>query len=224
MSFFEKLTDGLRLYEVILLILGAIMFIALIVIMIVYASQRRTLKPLFMFFAIPVLMIVWPSIQKIKIDGEGAEIEKQVAAVEQNPTEENKEELQKTIEKLQNRNVKDPEVVKRVIKGYYLLGNNQAATQTMETLPKYEKADAMIKDVKTSIAITSKLEQQLTAVNQNPADSAKIKELNRLTLEATQLSIKNEQTKADILVADKKIETYKRTNPQVKLRTQFSHQ
>ena len=74
MSFFEKITDGLHSYEVIIMILGSLMFIALIIMMIIYAAQKRTLKPLFMFFVVPLLMLVWPSVQKIKIDGKGAEI------------------------------------------------------------------------------------------------------------------------------------------------------
>src|SRR5687767_7661917 len=93
MNLFDKLTDGLRLYEVVLLLLGSIMFLALVIMLIIYSAQRRRLKPLFMFFAVPVLMIVWPSIQKIRIDGKGAEIEKQIAEVQKNPSEENKDKL-----------------------------------------------------------------------------------------------------------------------------------
>lgn len=221
MSFFEKLTDGLRLYEVILLLLGAVMFLALVAMMIVYASQRRTLKPLFMFFAIPVLMLVWPSVQKIKIDGQGAEIEKQVAAVEKNPTDENKKELEETVAALEDRNVKDPEVVKKIIKAHYLLGDSKAAKDAIQTLPASETADPEVKNIRTSIIVTDKLQEQLQVVNQNPADSNKIKELNQLKIEASQLEVKNEELKTDIKVADQKVTNYQKDNPRVRIRSQL---
>lgn len=221
MSFFEKMTDGLRLYEVILMILGAIMFLALVVMMIIYATQRRTLKPLFMFFAIPVLMLVWPSVQKIKIDGQGAEIEKQVAAVEQNPTEENKKQLEETIASLEDRNVKDPDIVKKIIKAHYLLGDSKAAADAIQTLPADETADPEVKNIKTSIIVTGKLQEQLQLVNQNPNDSNKIKELNQLKIQASQLEVKSEELKTDMKVADQKIINYQKDNPRVRIRSQL---
>jgi hypothetical protein len=191
MSFFEKLTDGLRLYEVVLLILGSIMFLALVAMLIIYASQRRRLKPLFMFFAVPVLMIVWPSIQKIRIDGKGAEIENRTADVQKNPTDENKEKLSELLADVEKRDVKDPDVVKDVAVAQYVLGNDKAAEETMESLPPSTKDDPKMTELRRSILLSNQLRAQLTAVQQNPADSGKIRELDQLQQQAASLFLKN---------------------------------
>jgi len=224
MSFFEKLTDGLHLYEVIILVLGSLMFIALVIMMIIYASQRRNLKPLFMFFAVPVLLLVWPSVQKIKIDGKGAEIEKQIAAVETNPTEENKEKLKDLVNDVENRDVKDPEVKKDVAKAHFILGNIKAAEETIKTLPPKEAADPSILDIKKSIVISNQLQHQIMDVKANPTDSNKIKALNATQLEATKLDIKNPEVTNNIKIANDQIINYKRINPRVSMSIHLIHQ
>lgn len=191
MSLFEKLTDGLRLYEVVLLLLGSIMFLALVIMLIIYSAQRRRLKPLFMFFAVPVLMIVWPSIQKIRIDGKGAEIEKQIAEVQKNPTEENKDKLSELLTDVEKRDVKDPDVVKDMAVAQYVLGDDKKAEETIEHLPPALKDDPKVMQVRRSIILSNQLRAQLTAVQQNPADSGKMRELDRLQQQAATLSIKN---------------------------------
>jgi hypothetical protein len=215
MNFFEKLTDGLHLYEVVILVLGSVMFLALVAILIIFSAQRRSLKQLFMFFAVPVLMLVWPSIQKIKISDTGAEIEKQIAQVEENPSAENKESLKASIKFLEKRDIKDPEVRKRLIKAHYLLGNNKAAEETIKTLPPADAADTRIRDIKTSINVSDKLKSQLELVNKNPEDSNKIKELNKIRSEASQLKVKNEELTVRIDTAQKRIVNYGKTNPNV---------
>jgi hypothetical protein len=223
MSFFEKITDGLHLYEVIILVLGSLMFLALIIMMIIYASQRRTLKPLFMFFGVPVLMLVWPSIQKIKIDSKGAEIEKQVAEVQKNPSEENKEKLQGLVEDVENRDVKNPDVKKDVAKAYFILGNNKAAEATIHTLSPKDTADPKITDIRKSIAVSHLLQQQILEVKQNPTDSNKVKELNKTQIEATQLEVKNPEVTNNIKVANQQVTNYQRINPRVRMTTTIPH-
>jgi hypothetical protein len=218
MSFFEKITDGLRLYEVILLMMGVIFFLALVIIFIVYAAQQRPLKPLFMFFAVPVLMLVWPSIAKIKIDGEGADIQTKIAAVEQNPTEENKEKLKDAVETLEGRGVKDPTVLKKVMLAHYLLGDTAAAKATIQRLPADIVAkDTTVKKVVTSIDLNSRLQKQINIVNQSPTDSTKIKELNAIKTEASTYGVKSEQLEKSINIATEKVETYRTINPRVVL-------
>ena len=223
MSFFEKITDGLHSYEVIIMILGSLMFIALIIMMIIYAAQKRTLKPLFMFFVVPLLMLVWPSVQKIKIDGKGAEIVKQLDEVENNPTTENKEELEGLVNDLENRDVKDPGTRKRIAKAYFLLGNNKAAEQTINTLAPKDTADTGISDLRKSIVVSNHLQEQIQVVKQNPADSNKVKELNRIQQEATTLEVLNPEVTNNIKVANEQIINYKRINPQVKMTTNLNH-
>jgi tetratricopeptide repeat protein len=223
MNFFEKLTDGLRLYEVIILVLSSLMFIALLVIMIIYVAQKRPLKPVLIFFSVPVLLLVWPSIQKIKIDGQGAEIEKQVAVVEKSPTNENIEKLKDLIDDVEDRDVKDPEVKKDVAKAHFVLGDVKKAEETLHTLPAKQAADPEVADIKKSITVFNQLQHQISEVKQNPADSNKIKALNAMQIEATKLDIKNPQVTSNIKVANEQIKNYKLVNPKFTLSNRFNN-
>lgn len=218
MSFFERITDGLRLYEVVLLMMGSIMFLVLVVMLVIYASQRRPLKPLLIFFAVPVLMLVWPSVQKLKIDEKGVEFNNAVAKMQQDPSEENKNEVKKILTTLENRNVKDPDVRTNVAVAQYLLGDTKSAEATIATLPPKAVMDPRIRDIKTSIAVNTQLKQQLEVVQQNPNDSAQVKELDRIQMKAEQLPIKNDSIKSTIRMSDSKIIEYKRINPKIDLR------
>lgn len=219
MSFFEKITDGLRLYEVVLLMMGSIMFLVLVIMLIIYASQRRTLKPLLIFFAVPVLMLVWPSVQKLKIDEKGVEFNNAVAKMQQDPSEENKKEVKDILSTLENRNVKDPDVRTNVAVAQYLLGDTKAAEATIATLPPKAVTDPRIMNIKNSIAVNTQLKQQLEVVKQNPNDSTQVKELDRIQTKAEQLPIKNDSIKKTIQISDNKIIEYKRIHPKINFRT-----
>ena len=90
MSFFEKITDGLKLYEVLMLGFGSVMFLVLLVLLVLFAVRKRSLKQLLLYFGIAVLMLGWPSVQKIKIDKTGVEVDKAAEQYAEKPTEENK--------------------------------------------------------------------------------------------------------------------------------------
>lgn len=62
MKFFE----GLLSYEIVLLVMGVILFLFMLVIMVVFVVKQRPIRSLVVFFLLPVVMIGFPSIEKIK--------------------------------------------------------------------------------------------------------------------------------------------------------------
>jgi len=56
------LFDGLHLYEIVLLVLGVMLFFVLVVILIIFAIQRRGITAVLPFFIASVLMIAFPAI------------------------------------------------------------------------------------------------------------------------------------------------------------------
>lgn len=80
-----KLFEGLLLYEVVLLLLGVVLFIALVGVLIYSVMRRRSIAPLLFFFMIPVVMIGFPAIQKVKFDKDGVEIEKEIKTIANQP-------------------------------------------------------------------------------------------------------------------------------------------
>ena len=217
MSFFEKITDGLKLYEVLMLGFGSLMFLLMLVLLVVFAVGKRSLKQLLVYFGIAVLMLGWPSLQKIKIDRTGVEVEKNAEQYAEQPTAENKKKVADLIEELKDRDVKDPEVVKKIAKAEFMIGRTQESLQTIETLPAQGRQDSSISRLKASIQLTDSLKTQLHVVQTGGADSNEIKKLNQLHSQAINLAIRNPQLDSSINVANQKITEYKRRNPRVRI-------
>ncbi len=217
MSFFEKITDGLKLYEVLMLGFGSLMFLLMLVLLVVFAVGKRPLKQLLLYFGIAVLMLGWPSLQKIKIDKTGVEVEKSAEQYAQQPTPENKKKVEDVIQELKDRDVKDPEVVKKIARAEFMIGRTQESLQTIETLPAQGRQDSSISRLRASIQLTDALKTQLHVVQNDGADSNEIKRLNELHSQAANLAIKNPQLDSSINVANQKITEYKRRNPRVRI-------
>jgi hypothetical protein len=218
MSFFEKITDGLKLYEVLMLGFGSLMFLVMLVLLVVFAVGKRSMKQLLWFFIIAVLMLGWPSIQKIRVDNKGIELAKTLEEYENKPTEANKNKVEDVVDELKSRDVKDPDLVKKIAKAEFMIGKPQQSLQTIETLPDKEKKDASIVQLKSSIEVSEALKNQLHVVQNSPADSNQIKKLNELQNMAVTLPVKNTQVDSSVRVADQKITEYQRLHPRVDIR------
>jgi len=81
-----NLFDGLHLYEIVLLVLGALFFLLLVVTLIVFVIKNRSIKPLLFFFLISVLMMGFPAVSKVKFDKDGVEIDKITRELADNPS------------------------------------------------------------------------------------------------------------------------------------------
>jgi len=80
-----KLLEGLLLYEIVLLALGVILFLALVWVLVYSVLRKRGIASLLFFFLLPVVMIGFPAIQKIKFDSGGVEIEKDIKELVEQP-------------------------------------------------------------------------------------------------------------------------------------------
>ena len=219
MSFFENITDGLKLYEILMLGFGSLMFLVLLVLLVLFAVRKRSLKQLLLYFGIAVLMLGWPSVQKIKIDETGVEVDKAAEQYAKEPTPENKKKVEDLIGELKGRQVKNPDVVKKIAKAEFMISKTQESLQTIETLPGKKNQDSSIDQLRVSIRVIDSLNAQLRVVQSNPADSNQIKKLNELHNRAANLTIKNPGLDSSIHVANQKITEYQRLNPRVKIRT-----
>ncbi len=223
MSFFEKITDGLKLHEVLMLGFGSLMFLVMLVLLVMFAVRKRSLKQLLFYFGIAVLMLGWPSLQKIKIDGKGVELVTTLEQYEEKPSEENKKKVEDLVGELKNRDVKKPDVVKKIARAEFMIGRSQESLQTIETLPGKEIKDSSINQLKLSIQVSKALKNQLHVVQNNAADSNQIKKLNELQSKAVNLQIKNTQLDSSIRIANQKITEYQHLNPRVDIRRATTH-
>lgn len=221
MNFIDRITDGLKLYEVIVLLFGSLFFIVLLVLLVVFVIQKRRLKQLLIFFGLSILMLVWPSLQKIKIDKLGVELETKSQELAKNPTAEKAKEVEMIVDKLKNRGVENSEVRKNIAIAEFLIGKPEDSKASIAALPDKEKNDKAIIDIGTSIRVSEELKTQLIAVQKTPNDSTEVKRLNFLQNEAVKLEVKNYQIDSGIKDANLKIQEFKRENPKVEMQRYY---
>ena len=167
-----KLSEGLFLYEVVLLILGVVMFVALVGILIYYVKQRRQIKPLLLFFGLPVVMIGFPAIKKITFNRDGMEIEKKTAEIAAKPPSAiptaDKTDLRTAIEDYRARADDSAGALIKVARAEVVLGAEDNAARTL--------AQALRQDPKSMVALD--LKARLDALPANYRAAARHEAVN----------------------------------------------
>ncbi|MGY3051882.1 hypothetical protein ACVWYG_000069 [Pedobacter sp. UYEF25] len=209
MTVFEKLFDGLKLYEVISLFCGSLLFIVALIILCILVAQRRSIKPIALFFGIAAILLVWPSIQKFNVESLGASIETKTEAYAKNPSPENKQAIENTIDALKDKGVKNPEVVADIANAQYAIGNNKQAEQTIISLPPETQNSSKIAELKKSILVSTALKKQIQVVSAQPTDTAALEKLKLIQEKAKVLPVKSTAVELNISLANKKISSFR---------------
>ena len=145
--------DGLHLYEIVLLVLGVILFLVLLVALIIFLIQGRSIKSLLLFFVVSVLMIGFPSVTKFKFDKDGVEIDKLALTVARNPEDASaKAKLQTLVSEIKPRAADTAEGLVKIARAEAVLGTPSKAVDTLSQAlsrnPKLETA----KDLKSRLS------------------------------------------------------------------------
>jgi hypothetical protein len=82
-----SLLEGLLLHEIIFLFLGILLFLVLLFVLVYYVIMSRKIKTLPAFFIIPIIMIGWPSIEKIKFSGSLGSLEMALKSLQADPSD-----------------------------------------------------------------------------------------------------------------------------------------
>ncbi len=165
MTTWEKLTDGLALYEVLLFIFGSLLFLVLLFLIILFALRNKPLKPLLLFFIVPLIMLGWPSIAKIKIDATGVDLVKNLEKLEEDPDDPVlKEAVEQTLAELESKPISSPETLIAMAEAHFALGQEDIALQTLEQIPKdatqaYTGANRLRETILTTQEVRQKIEQ-----------------------------------------------------------------
>jgi hypothetical protein len=123
-----NISEGLKSYEIALLIMGVLLFLTLLFFLIYLILGKRDYKGLLPFFVIPIVMVGFPGIQKIKFDNGVIEVEKLIAAVEKDPTNvEAKNQIEVQLKAIGNRSVSKPSTLKIMEKAYMAVGDTPKA-------------------------------------------------------------------------------------------------
>jgi len=148
-----KIFDGLFLYEIVLLFLGILLFIALLAILVINATRNRSIKPLLFFFVFPIVMIGFPALGKVKFDKTGIEIDKLTKEVAENPSNpELQRKLKDAVAEAGPRAAESGDGLVKIARAETALGNQAKAEQTVNRALKVNPQLAAAKDLKARLA------------------------------------------------------------------------
>jgi len=168
-----KLLDGLFLYEIILMILGTILFLAIVTLIL---KQKEITKNHLLGLGIAIVSVGFPGIKSFSITDGMLKIEKSIEDLEADPeSKEVQEALEKGVVAVEDRPIKNPENLVTLSEANLELGNKEkAVTQAksaLEKQPNLQTAEEVIEVVK--------VEKQIKTIRSNPSDEKTRKELKR---------------------------------------------
>jgi hypothetical protein len=120
--------DGLHSYEIVLMVLGIVMFVLLAAVLVLYVCQRRKPTTLLPFFMLPVVMIGFPAFQKISFANDVVSVEKAAEKLAENPADAKaRTQLVETVKQVEQRPTSDPRVNLTLARAYKSLGQRDRA-------------------------------------------------------------------------------------------------
>lgn len=185
-----SLFNGLYPYEVVLLVLGALFFLLLAVLLVVLVVRGKPYIGMLGFFAIPIAMIGYPSIQKVSFQDGAVTIEKTTEQLQAAPTDTAlRTNLEKQVASLASRPTADPGALTNIAKAQFALGHHADAAATLQKVlqmaPALPQAMALKQRMDTDNALAT-LTPQLA---QHPNDAATKQKLAEAVAQAATLKI-----------------------------------
>ena len=192
MSWFAKLTDGLYPFEVVLLVLGVVLFIVLLIAFLRCVFRDKPYIALLGFFVLPIAMIAYPSIQSIQV-GEGTvTIATKTAQLAQNPNDQQlRASLQTDVAKLSARPIHDAQTTATLAEAQFALGNETAAQTNLQKALSANPKLAAATQLQKKIQLTQKLSTLTEQAKSQPADTATKAELQNTVTELQRVGVAN---------------------------------
>jgi tetratricopeptide (TPR) repeat protein len=185
-----KVVDGLYAYEVVMMVLGVLLFLALVFAFVVLVMRGKSYAKLLAFFAVPVVMVGFPGLKSFEFSEGAVKVEKLTRALEENPTDKNvRKSLEQEVADVSARPSTDPQVAVSVARAHIALGDDTAAqakiSKALKEAPKLRPALELRKRIELDrnlVALTSQ-------VKQNPDDTAAQARLEETAAKVAQLPI-----------------------------------
>ena len=170
------LLDGLYGYEMIMLVMGVVLFFVVMGLLIYQVKKNRNPAVVAGCFIFPIAMMGYPGVKTI----EPGKIEKTVHDLQQNPTDQAKrQELQKQVTEAESRPYRAPENLVRIAAAEYALGNEPAAKFNLDQALHTDPPVPAGQDLQQKIASVDKVRRLSAAVQANPADAGAKTELKK---------------------------------------------
>ena len=170
MSFLQ----GLHLYEIVLMVLGVILFFRVLFLM------KSSPKSAAGYFLISAIFIGWPSVKSIEFGKITVELNHQTEELLKNPTDTaTRQAVAENLKKNEGRSSSDPHIATIIARAQFATGNETAAeanlNQALKADPKLPEALAL----RQKIASIQKLDKLTEQVKSNPQNEAAKQDLTQ---------------------------------------------
>jgi len=197
------LLDGLHPYEVLLAGAGSLLFIVLLPLFARQVLKDKPYNSLLAFFALPVVMIGWPSIQKVKLSQDTIELEKMTTALKENPKDSAlRERVEAQVKQIKERPVSDPISVTTIAQAQLELGDQAASEATVDKGLQSAPQAPGLQELKNKIQIYKQLKNLTSTVEKDPSNTAAKAQLQDATHRATSITTASPQLVNDLAAAE----------------------
>jgi tetratricopeptide (TPR) repeat protein len=167
------LFDGLNLFEIIMLVLGVLFFVALAIVMVSCALRGKPYAKMLPFFAIPIIMMAWSSIQSIEFSKDVLTIKTNVVALETNPEDTTAaSSLKVALANVSGRPSSDPATSTLIARAALAVGDEKTANdrldQALQKNPKFAEAE----NLRTRMQVEANLPALTEKVENQPSEAA----------------------------------------------------
>jgi tetratricopeptide (TPR) repeat protein len=165
--------EGLYFHEVVLLVLGVLLFVMLVIGFFYQLVHKRSMAPLLPFFSIPIAMIGFSSVKSIQYKDGLIAIDKTTQQLQENPTDTSlRQTLQQQVAKIAARPSSNPQSTVLVAKAQYALGDEEAAKNNLQKALQASPTDPAAHELQRKIAVVDSLKQLASQVEADPANDA----------------------------------------------------
>ena len=166
-----KLLDGLHFYEIVMLVLGILLFLVLVFAFVSFVVKGKPFGGLLAFFAVPIAMIGYPSIKSSEISQDTVKIEKITEELRQKPTNTTlRQELRTTTDQVASRPVTSAGRATIIANAQFALGDDSAATATLAQALRIDPNAPKAAELQQKIEVLHNLESLAARVEKNPGD------------------------------------------------------
>lgn len=138
--------NGLYGYERVMMVLGILLFVVLLFVLLRNVIKDKPVGALSFFFMLPILMIGFPSFQKISYNDGKLELDKAAHSLAADPTDSaSRRQVESDVQKLQGRAEGDPKGLVALASAHWALGNYDSCQRLTQKALQLAPADTAVR-------------------------------------------------------------------------------
>jgi len=186
------LFEGLYLYEVVLLVLGVILFLTLIFALLYQVLHKRKFTSLLGFFMLPIAMVGYPSIKSIQYNDGVITLEKTTQELQSKPTDPAaRQTLQDQVNRMAARPAASARSLTILAQAQEALGNEASASGNLEKALQSDPNAVEAKQLQHRIELIKNLTRMSSEIEAHPANLEAKADLQKSLKETSELKVAN---------------------------------